>query len=329
MCCLAVGCGQGDRGGVSLQVNARNSSSPLVLFSSSAHSSSAASHASSSLPNGASIEDKPMHLVAQVGKCLQILLDDYLNATEKGSLQSWDCYAKSSHQQWIWKETGELVSLNQQCLTVGEQNKSGGVNIYMSTCKNTVAQKWYFDELTAAITNDLYPDLCVDIWNSESETNGKLIQLYKCLKGHNQRWAAQEIESVFIRNWSNNGLYLNINPSSGLLEAMPVSEGWVSATWQVEPLGDAVRLRNSWDLAKFINYDNSLVATDVLWGWHSARWYLVPREDLGKNKFLIRNYWKPDLYVGLGENNTLVIDGLDNLVDGTELWVIDKEFLAK
>ena len=104
------GCGQGDRGGVSIgdRVDV-GTSSKISFFSSSVIDRASSSMANSSLVfvessfsqmSSASSSVKPMHLVSAVGKCLEIKLDVYLEPEEGGQLWSWDCYSKSSNQHW-------------------------------------------------------------------------------------------------------------------------------------------------------------------------------------------------------------------------------------
>ncbi|BCD95942.1 RICIN domain-containing protein [Marinagarivorans cellulosilyticus] len=305
---LLVGCGQGDRGGVSLG-DQRSS----IVSSSSTSSSSSVESAN--------------FIVSSIGKCLNMDSLDYLDVSDEAKINSWDCAPKASNQRWFFSGEGEIRSTNGLCLGLGEAYLSG-IEVIAKECSDADHQQWLYDEFTGAIKNIANEDYCLDIFANNLHLNGRVINIWPCTHGLNQRWTTADLKTIKIRSFTDERLFVNIQPSdSGRdLKVSSILEGWASALWVIEPSENSYRVRSLWKPDQFLHIQNGdLESGAIESGWSSARWLVVPQGEVGENAFLLRNVWKPDIYIGLNVDNYLVADEFSNLVDGSYIWISSED----
>lgn len=308
MLLLLAGCGQGDRGGVSLGGQGR-----IITSDSSTASSSST--------------DNSRFIISSVGKCLNMDSADYLNITDMAKINSWDCAPKASNQRWIFSDEGKIESTNGLCLALGDAYLNG-IQVVAKECGDGDDQQWFYDDFTAVIKNITNEDFCLDIFSNNLHLNGRAINIWECHYGQNQRWTVADLKSIKIRSFTDERVFVNIQPSdSGIdLKVSPILEGWASALWVIEPSENSYRIRNLWKPNQFLHIQNgSLESGAIEWGWTSARWLVVLQGDVDESAFVLRNVWKPDIYIGLNAANDLVADEFSNLVDGSYIWIFSED----
>lgn len=304
---LLVGCGQGDRGGVSL-------------------GSQESENTSSSSSGLGPMTEEFTFIISSVGKCLNMDLSDYLSLNQKSKIYSWDCAPLASYQQWIWSDSGEIQSKNGLCLALAEEFNDG-VEVVATKCSEADDQQWVYDEFTSVIKNIKYVDYCLDIFSNNLHLNGRAINIFRCNYNINQRWTIAGLKSNKIRSYTYERLYLNIQPSNTEddLKVSPISEGWASALWLFEPSENTYRIRSLWRPDQFLHIQNGgLEIGNIDIGWKSARWILIPQRDTDENAFLLRNAWKPEIYIGLNSQNDLIADEFSDLVDNSYIWIFSE-----
>lgn len=307
-CFFLQGCGQGDRGGISLEKEGSLSSADIVVSASSNSTSN----------SGES------HLVSNIPKCLDIKSIDYLNDEDIAAVQSWDCLVGAPNQYWYFQESGEVVSENDKCLSLGDQFLDG-VAVNLRECADSDDQKWSYDQYSQELKPLSMPGFCLDIFNNNIQQNGRVVAVWSCNGQANQRWSFQQLRASHLKNFFQDDLYINTQPPVAInkVKATPILSGWSSAKWVVEEISGNVRIRSAWKPIEFLNIENgALESSEILPLWLSAQWSLIPRPEVGVDAFQIRNAWKPTMYIGLDAEYQLRALPLAELIDGSDIWYI-------
>ena len=307
-CFFLQGCGQGDRGGVSLEKEGSSSGDEIVVSSSSDSTQNSIAR----------------HLVSNIPKCLDIKSVDYLNGANIAVVQSWDCLVGAPNQHWYYQESGEVVSENDKCLSLGDQFLDG-ISVKLRDCVGSDDQKWSYDQYSQELKPLSMPDFCLDIFNNNIQQNGRVVTVWSCNGQANQRWSFQQLRASYFENFFQDDLYINTQPpvAKNEVKATSILLGWSSAKWVVEEVGDNVRIRSAWKPIEFLNIQNdALESSEILPLWLSAQWNLIPRPEVGVDAFQIRNAWKPAMYIGLDADYHLRALPLAELIDGSDIWFI-------
>jgi hypothetical protein len=155
-----------------------------------------------------------------------------------------------------------------------------------------IRNRWkgtYLNNETGAITSsEIGPGAHSSMWD--------LAPLLSSVNWHSTGdWLPVETNTLLRIKNRHKGGYIQIE--SGPVHSTPVSHGWQSAQWIIEPSNDPyyMRIKNRWK-GTYLNVENGkLEASAIKPGAHSAMWEIISVP--GTQYFKIRNRWKSDWYI--------------------------------
>lgn len=269
-------------------------------------------------------ENKPLSLLSQTTKCLEIPADDYFLNTAAAT-QVVDCLAERNNQGWILTSREEILSTNGMCLSVADQTESSASAV-VEGCDLSTKQKWTLNTLDKTIRNQGFPNLCLDV-NSEI-VNGVLDgKLLACNGDASQQWHATVLERKRIESVSDPDFFINLEPlEPGGVEHLKVSRvdiKWFSGYWTIEPAGDYYRIRSYWLSDRFLNIEYGWLKVDYIKHyWESAKWSKIKQVEGDNEYYIFRNLWQRDIYLGISEDMTLAAGKLNEIKLGSHRWKI-------
>jgi hypothetical protein len=256
---------------------------------------------------------------------LEILAGDYY--LNKAATRFVDCVADRSNQGWTLTAMEEILSTNGRCLSVADPTESSA-SMIVEDCNQSVKQKWTVNTLDKTISNQGFPNLCMDV-NSEIATGVFYGKLSGCNGQASQQWYAHVLDLKRIESVSDPDFFINIESETGGPENIKINRAdarWHSGYWTFEPAGAGVRIRNYFRPDRFVNIEyGELVAGNIYHYWESARWMIIKQVDGGEEYYLIKNFWKQDIYLGISGDMTLIAGRLDEINPGSQRWKITAE----
>lgn len=266
--------------------------------------------------------NEPVSVISATAKCLAVYEPDFFNSNEGSKVQTVDCVANSTFQNWLFTQQREILSDNGQCLAPAGVPEDGTL-VVLNDCNGAKDQKWVLDKEALTIRHASDLNLCLEMPRLTIQFNGSPVVLTSCHGEENQQWIAQKLIHKQLTNALNPELSISMEPESApqqLAAARNVGD-WLGAVWILEPIGNFYRIRSQWKTDRFLHIERGVLEAGTISPyWDSAIWMFIRQDDHQGEAYLLRNIRLNNIYLGLDTNQNLKVGTIAELTEGSALW---------